>query len=185
MTFLWWQFRNRYLNHQSLKLSWQKICANLSEFSELKVPLFGCVLIRSSGYTCWDMLSGPEAPSQHGSSPLNHSAWRPVACLKGCVRGRPVIYGRPHWDMRKYGLSYSIQIMSSRVWVHHRLAISLKIEGSHEANFVISGGTTGCHNDNLWCQHDDGGSMLTLGFPWQIFVVATAWQIVTRLENKC
>ena len=26
-----------------------------------------------------------------------------------------------------------------------------KAEGGHDADFVVTGSTTGCHNDNLWC----------------------------------
>ena len=32
---------------------------------------------------------------------------------------------------------------------------SLKNVSCHDANFVITGGTAGCHNDNLQCCHDD------------------------------
>ena len=36
----------------------------------------------------------------------------------------------------------------------------------YDANFVISGTTTGCHNYNLWCHHceDKVGIMAVLGF---------------------
>ena len=31
-------------------------------------------------------------------------------------------------------------------------SVSAEDKSYHDANFVIIGGTTGCHNDNLWCR---------------------------------
>ena len=32
------------------------------------------------------------------------------------------------------------------------LVNTLKTRNHHDDNFVIIGGTGGCHNDNLWCR---------------------------------
>ena len=36
-------------------------------------------------------------------------------------------------------------------WDHHIMIPSLKTQSCHHANFFITGGISGCHNDNHWC----------------------------------
>ena len=55
----------------------------------------------------------------------------------------------------------------------------------HADNFVFTGGTEGCHNDNLWCyQWHQGGIQITLGFSVSVITVVPVmlmWKIALQV----
>ena len=54
--------------------------------------------------------------------------------------------------MLTWNVSYTIKVGPLFNSDTNKSAQALKTETCRNANFVVAGGTAGCHNDNLWCR---------------------------------
>ena len=72
------------------------------------------------------------------NAPASHLGFRFIAIKAEVV-----------WGLGPQGMSSHGARMSEHP--HLKLRAALKTEGCHDANFVITGGTWGCHYDNLQC----------------------------------
>ena len=67
---------------------------------------------------------------------------------------------------------------------------ALKTKNHHDADFVITGGTGGCHDDNLQChqgwqsRHHDNFRFLVIGHPTELVASSTHWNLAMTSSDS-